>query len=70
MRQARFESMWTMIHFVDPLGKDHSKSLCKLEEFLKILRTQYITVFIPEWHITVDKYLSLWKGRLRFKQSF
>ena len=28
-----------MIHFADSLGVDHDKPLCKLEAFLKILRT-------------------------------
>ena len=51
VRHDCFEHMRTMIHFVDSLGEDHSKSLCKFKAFLKILRAHYRTVFIPETHI-------------------
>ena len=34
MRRGRFEHMRAKIYFVDPLGEDHSKSVCKLEAFL------------------------------------
>ena len=67
MRRDRFEYIRKMLYSVDPLGVDHDKPLCKLETFLKILRTQFRTVYIPEQHIAIDEYLSLWKGRLKFK---
>ena len=51
VRQDCFEQMRTMIHFVDSLREDHSKSLRKFEALLKILCTHYRTVFIPETHI-------------------
>ena len=56
-----------MLHFVDPLGLDHDTLLCKLEAFLKILRTQFRTVYILEQYIAIDEYLALWKGRLKVK---
>ena len=56
-----------MLHFVVPLAVDHGKPLCKLEVFLEILSTQFITVYIPEQHIAIDEYLASWKGRLKFK---
>ena len=55
-----------MLHFVDPLGLDHDKPICKLEAFLKILRTQFRTVYIPEKQIAIDEYLELWKGGQKF----
>ena len=67
MRRDRFEYIKKTFHFVDPLGMDYDKPLCKLEAFLKILRTQFRTVYIPEQHIAIDEYLALWKGRLKFK---
>ena len=67
MRRDRFEYIRKTFHFVDPLGVDHNKPLCKLEAFLKILRTQFGTVYIPERHTAIDEYLALWKGRLKFK---
>ena len=67
MRRDRFEYIRKMLQFVDPLGVDHDKPLCKLETFLQILQTQFKTVYIPEQHIAIDEYLALWKGRLKFK---
>ena len=67
MRHDRFEYIKKMLHFVDPLGVDHDKLLCKLEIFLKMLQTQFRTIYIPEQHMAIDEYLALWKGRLKFK---
>ena len=67
MRLDRFEYIRKMLHFLDSLGVDHDKPSCKLQAFLKILRTQFRTVYIPEQHIAIDEYLALWKGRLKFK---
>ena len=46
------------------LWENHDKPLCKLEAFIKILCTQFRTVYIPEQHLAIDEYLALWKGRL------
>ena len=67
MRRNRFEHIRKMIYFVDPLEEDHDKSLCKLDRFLDILRSQFKSVYIPEQHIAIDEYFSLWKDRLKFK---
>ena len=70
MRRDKFEYIRKMLRFVDPIGVDHDKLLCKLEAFLKILRTHFRTVYIPEQYIAIDEYLALWKGRLKFKVLF
>ena len=64
MRLDRFEYIRKMHRFV--LELDHDKPLCKLETFLKILWTQFRTVYIPDQHIAIDEYLALWKTRLKF----
>ena len=66
MRRDGFEYTKKMLHFVDPLGVDHDKLLCKLEVFLKMLQAQFRTIYIPEQHVAIDEYLALWKGRLKF----
>ena len=55
-----------MIHFTDPLQEDLNDCLRKLSSFLDLLYKLFASVYIPEHNITVDKYLSLWKGRLKF----
>ena len=67
MRRDRFEQIRSMIHFSDP--RDNSSgSLRKLSSFLSSLQHSFRENYIPGEHITVDEYLSLWKGRLHFKQ--
>lgn len=63
----RFEYIRKMLHFVDHLGVDHDTPLSKLEAYLKILLTEFRTVYIAEQHIAIDEYLAIWKGRLKFK---
>ena len=67
MRCDRFEYIRKMLHFVDSIGVDQDKPLYKLEAFLRILYTHFRTVYIPEQHIAIYKYLALCKGRLNFK---
>ena len=55
-----------MIYFVDPVA-EHKGSLSKLEDFLDLLREKSRQNYIPSKFVAVDEYLSLWKGRLRFK---
>lgn len=63
----RFEYIRKMLHFVDHLGVDHDTPLSKLEAYLKILFTEFRTVYIAEQHIAIDEYLAIWKGRLKFE---
>ena len=49
------------------IGVDHDKPLSRLEAYLKILLTEFRTVYIAEQHIAIDEYLAIWKGRLKFK---
>lgn len=63
----RFEYIRKMLHFIDHLGVDHDKPLSRLEAYLKILLTEFRTVYIAEQHIAIDEYLAIWKGRLKFE---
>ena len=67
MRRDRFEQIRKMIHFTNPLEEDPSDSLSKLNSLLDNLREKFRTNYIPSQHVAVDEYLSLWKGRLKFR---
>ena len=67
MRRDRFQQIRKVIHFVDPLKEDDDNNLRKLDDFLNALRYNFRYNYIPEKDISVDEYLSLWKGRLKFK---
>ena len=56
-----------MIHFTDPLQEDPEDSLKKLSSFLDSLSESFANVYVPEQNVAVDEYLSLWKGRLKFR---
>ena len=66
MRRDRFEQLRKMVHFSDPENEDPMDSLRKLRFFLEYLIARYKKNFIPEEHLAIDAYLSLWKGRLSF----
>ena len=67
MRRDRFEQIRKMIHFTDSLQEDPNDCLRKLSSFLDLPSESFTSVYIPEQNITVDEYLSLWKGRLKFR---
>ena len=67
MHRDRFEQIRSVLHFADP--RDNSSgSLCKLSSFLSSLQHSFCENYIPGEHIAIDEYLSLWKGRLHFRQ--
>ena len=67
MRRDRFEQIRSMLHFAD--SRDNSSgSLRKLSTFLSSLQHSFRENYIPGEHIAIDEYLSLWKGRLHFRQ--
>ena len=68
MRRDRFEQIRSMIHFVDPLQEDPTDSLRKLSSYIEQLQEKFCTNYVPQKYIAVDEYLSLWKGRLGFRQ--
>ena len=68
MRRDRFEMIRSMIHFSDPLHEEPADSLRKLCSFLDELQFNFSTNYVPQQHVAVDEYLSLWKGCLHFKQ--
>ena len=67
MRRDRFEQIRKMLHFTNPLSEDPQDSLSKLNTFLDSLRETFRANYKPEKHLAVDEYLSLWKGRLKFR---
>ena len=67
MRRNRYTQIRKMIHFSDPETDDVENPLHKLSYFLNTLRERFMLVYTPEQGIAVDEYLSLWKGRLKFR---
>jgi len=56
-----------MLHFTDPETANVDDPLRKLGSFLEYLQMRFQRVYTPEQHVAVDEYLSLWKGRLKFR---
>ena len=67
MRYDRFEQINKMIHFNYSLKGNANCSLTKLNSFITALRSQFRATYDLSQHLAVDEYLSLWKGRLRFR---
>ena len=67
MRRDPFEQLRKMVHISDPENENPMDSLRKLRFFLEYLIARYKENYIPEEHLAIDKYLSLWKGRLSFR---
>ena len=66
MRRDRFKQFRKMIHFTDPLNKSPDDDLKKLQSFLEYLQSKFEGTYMPEEHLAIDEYHSLWKGRLKF----
>ena len=67
MSRDRFWLIRKMIHFADPDGHDPDDPLCRLRPLLDLLIKRFITVYIPGRDISVDEFLSSWKGHLSFR---
>lgn len=67
MSRNRFYEIRSMIHFSDVFNFDKDDALNKLRFFLDEVQERFQSVYEPERNICVDEYLSLWKGRLRFR---
>ena len=67
MWRDRFKQLRKMIHFVDPLNEDPDDKLRKLHFFLEFLHCKFEENYPPDEHLATDEYLSLWKGRLKFR---
>jgi len=67
MRRDRFEQIRKMIHFTCPENEDIEDPLHKLSSFIDLLQQRFQQVYTPEQNVAVDEYLSLWKGRLKFR---
>ena len=62
----RFQQIRKMIYFTDPEAENAADSLRKLKYFVDYLRNKYMEYYVPENHLAIDEYLSMWKGRLDF----
>ena len=67
MRRDRFKQLRKMIHFTDPLIENPGDELKKLRLFLEYLQSKFEETYTREEHLAIDKYISLWKGRLKFR---
>ena len=67
MSRTRFKQLRKMIHFSEPIDCDKEDPLHKLREILDNLSERFESVYTPERNVCIDKYLSLWKGRLSFR---
>ena len=67
MRRDRFEQIRKMLHFTDPLLEDLDDPLTKLSSFLDKVQANFKRIYTPSKNVAVDEYLSLWKGRLKFR---
>ena len=56
-----------MIHFTDPLNENPDDDLKKLRFFLEYLQPKFEETYTPEEHLAIEEYLSLSKGRLKFR---
>ena len=67
MCRDKYEQIRKMLHFTDPLSEDPADSLTKLRSFLEKLVNSFRNNYTPYRNISVDEYLLLWKGRLKFR---
>ena len=67
MRRDRSTQIRKMIHFTDPAEEDPEDDMRKLSSFLDSLQDSFKHVYTPEQNVAVDEYLSLGKGRLKFR---
>jgi len=67
----RFESICRFLHFTDNTTKDTyegQQKLFKIYPLIRHLNSKFQTLYLPQQNISVDESLTLWKGRLSFKQ--
>ena len=70
MRRDRCEQLLKMIHFSDPEEEVNTDSLKQLRDLIDHLSNFYYKNYAPEQNLSLDEYLSLWKGRLAFEIYF
>ncbi|XP_021932761.1 piggyBac transposable element-derived protein 4-like [Zootermopsis nevadensis] len=67
----RFESVCKFIHFTNNDSKDTYQGppkLFKIYPVISYLNKKFQNLYIPGQNISIDESLTLWKGRLSFKQ--
>ena len=67
MRCDRFKQLRKIIHVTNPLNENPDDELKNLWFFLEYLQSKFDETYMPEEHLATDKYLSLCKGRLKFR---
>ena len=72
MARNRFTEILKFLHFVDNSNYNandpNRDKLYKVWGVVEFLVDQFKIIYIPTQHISIDKELLLWKGRLSFKQ--
>jgi hypothetical protein len=67
----RFESICKFIHFNNNDSRDTYQGppkLFKIYPLVSYLNSKFQNLYIPDQNIAIDESLTLWKGRLSFKQ--
>jgi len=67
----QFESICNFMHFInnDHVGTYHRPSkLFKIYPVLSHLNTNFQSLYLPGQNIAIDESLTLWRGRLSFRQ--
>jgi hypothetical protein len=67
----RLELITKFLHFADNTDKANYEGPAKLYKIFPVmshLNSKFQTLFLPAQNISVDGSLTLWKGRLSFKQ--
>ena len=72
MARNRFTEILKFFHFIDNsnynVNDPNRDKLYKVQGAVERLVDQFKNVYIPTQHISINKELLLWKGRLSFKQ--
>jgi hypothetical protein len=69
--RERFELIMKFLHFADNTDKANYEGPAKLHKIFPVLshlNYKFQNLFLPGQNISVDESLTLWKGRLSFKQ--
>ncbi|KAG8239815.1 hypothetical protein J437_LFUL019108 [Ladona fulva] len=70
LQMLSLEIICKYLHFSDNEAKDYSgpSKLCTIFPVISHLNSNFKKYFLPSRNISIDEYLTLWKGSLFFKQ--
>lgn len=64
----RFRALLTNLHFNNNQNQIDKDSLCKIQPIIDELKKKFLCSLSPYKNLCIDESLTLWKGRLHFKQ--